>query len=116
MFSTGVLLTGLCIAAGYLIYRRLPASLKNFLKRHPLVTALGIGTALYFLLGTAFIGMLAATWAGSMTKAMFSVLLVGIVLGAILTLMSSKNVIKAVEEVTDNFQENSLNDCAKQAS
>lgn len=70
MLTTGLALGGLTVASFYFIFMKLPRKIRNFLKRHMLLTDGITMIAALILFGTSVTGLFAAVWCGIMMSLM----------------------------------------------
>ena len=74
MITTGLALAGLTGTAFYLIYKKLPRKIRNFMKKHVLLTD-GIACLLtYMLFGGTLVALFAAAWLGLIISIMLALL------------------------------------------
>ena len=73
MISTGLSLAVLTATGFYMIYRKLPGSVRRFLHRHPLLTDSIACLLTYSLFGGTLVALFAAAWVGVIVSIMLAI-------------------------------------------
>ena len=73
MITTGFTLAILTGCGFYLVYRKLPASCRSFMQKHPLLTDAIACLSTYMLFGGTLVALFAAAWLGVIVSLMLAI-------------------------------------------